>query len=76
MLSDLQGAERVAVARDTYTFAHFPMIVGIVLFAFAMKDIVGHVGEELDSAAAFALCGGSASTCSRTRRSGRGSNGG
>jgi low temperature requirement protein LtrA len=36
------------------------MIVGIVLFAFAMKTIVGHVGEELDSVAAFALCGGSA----------------
>ncbi len=36
------------------------MIVGIVLFAFAMKTIVGHGGEELDSVAAFALCGGSA----------------
>jgi low temperature requirement protein LtrA len=36
------------------------MIVGIVLFAFAMKTIVGHVGEELDSVTAFALCGGSA----------------
>jgi low temperature requirement protein LtrA len=31
-----------------------------VLFAFAMKTIVGHVGEELDSVVAFALCGGSA----------------
>ena len=60
MLGDLQGAERVALARDVYTYAHFPMIVGIVLFAFAMKDIVAHVGEELDSVAAFALCGGSA----------------
>jgi low temperature requirement protein LtrA len=60
MLSDLQGAERVALARDAYAYAHFPMIVGIVLFAFAMKDIVGHVGEELDSVTAFALCGGSA----------------
>jgi low temperature requirement protein LtrA len=60
MLRDLQGAERVALARDAYTLAHFPMIVGIVLFAFAMKTIVGHVGEELDSVAAFALCGGSA----------------
>ena len=28
--------------------------------AFAMKTIVGHVGEELDSVTAFALCGGSA----------------
>jgi low temperature requirement protein LtrA len=60
MLHDLQGAERVALARDAYAYAHFPMIVGIVLFAFAMKTIVGHVGEELDDVAAFALCGGSA----------------
>ena len=60
MLGDLQGAERVALARDAYTYAHFPMIVGIVLFAFAMKDIVAHVGEELDLVTAFALCGGSA----------------
>ena len=60
MLAELQGPERVALARDVYAYAHFPMIVGIVLFAFAMKTIVGHVGEELDSVTAFALCGGSA----------------
>ncbi len=60
MLRDREGAERAALARDLYTYAHFPMIVGIVLFAFAMKTIVGHVGDELDSPAAFALCGGSA----------------
>jgi low temperature requirement protein LtrA len=55
-----EGPERVALARDAYAYAHFPMIVGIVLFAFAMKTIVAHVGDELDSVAAFALCGGSA----------------
>jgi low temperature requirement protein LtrA len=60
LLGDAQGPERVALARDAYTYLHFPMIVGIVLFAFAMKNIVGHVGDELDSVAAFALCGGSA----------------
>jgi low temperature requirement protein LtrA len=60
LLVDAQGPERVALARDAYTYLHFPMIVGIVLFAFAMKTIVGHVGDELDSVAAFALCGGSA----------------
>jgi low temperature requirement protein LtrA len=60
ILRDVQSAERVALARDAYTYSHFPMVVGIVLFAFAMKDIVGHVGEELDAVAAFALCGGSA----------------
>ena len=60
MLLDLEGAERVALARDLYAYGHFPMIVGIVLFAFAMKTVVGGVGEELGSVAAFALCGGSA----------------
>ncbi len=60
MLAELQGPERVALARDAYAYGHFPMIVGIVLFAFAMKNIVAHVGDELDSVVAFALCGGSA----------------
>ena len=60
ILRELEGSERVAIARDVYAYAHFPMIVGIVLFAFAMKTIVAHVGGELDSVEAFALCGGSA----------------
>jgi low temperature requirement protein LtrA len=60
MLTDLRGPNRVALARDVYAYAHLPMIVGIVLFAFAMKTIVGHVSDELDYVAAFALCGGSA----------------
>jgi low temperature requirement protein LtrA len=60
MLAGLRGPDRVALARDIYAYAHLPMIVGIVLFAFAMKTIVRHVGEGLDSVVAFALCGGSA----------------
>jgi low temperature requirement protein LtrA len=60
MLQDRQEAERVGFARDVYSYAHFPMIVGIVLFAFAMKTIVGDVDGELDVVGAFALCGGSA----------------
>jgi low temperature requirement protein LtrA len=60
MLTDVRGPGRVALARDLYAYAHLPMIVGIVLFAFAMKIIVGHVGEELDWVPAFALCAGSA----------------
>ena len=60
ILGRLKGAQRVALARDAYAYGHFPMIVGIVLFGFAMKKIIGHVGEELDFVTAFALCGGSA----------------
>jgi low temperature requirement protein LtrA len=60
MLADLRGSRRIAFARDVYAYGHLPMIVGIVLFAFAMKHVAAHVGEELDSVRAFALCGGCA----------------
>jgi low temperature requirement protein LtrA len=60
ILADLRGPDRVALARDVYAYAHLPLIAAIVLFAFAMKTIVGHVGDELDWPVAFALCGGSA----------------
>jgi low temperature requirement protein LtrA len=60
MLADLRGPDRIALARDVYAYAHLPMIIGIVFFAFAMKTIVAHVHAELDIVPAFALCGGSA----------------
>ena len=60
MLADAEGPDRISLARDLYAYGHLALIVGIVLFAFAMKTIVGHVHEELDYAAAFALCGGGA----------------
>jgi low temperature requirement protein LtrA len=60
ILSEAEGPERVAFARDVYAYLHFPMIVGVVLFAFAMKNVIAHVGDELDWVVAFALCGGSA----------------
>jgi low temperature requirement protein LtrA len=55
-----EGPRRIAIARDLYAFGHFPLIVGIVLLAFAMKSVVAHVGDEPDWVVAFALCGGSA----------------
>jgi low temperature requirement protein LtrA len=60
MLAEHEGPDRVALARDVYAYAHLPLIIGIVLFAFAMKTIVRHIGDELEWVAAFALCGGSA----------------
>ena len=60
ILTGARGPARVALARDVYTYLHFPMIVGIVLVAFAMKNVIAHVGRELDWVLAFALCGGCA----------------
>jgi low temperature requirement protein LtrA len=58
MLADRSGAQRTALARDAYTYLHLPMVAGIVLFAFAMKTTLAHVGDELDTIPALGLCGG------------------
>jgi len=58
LLSERRGAARIALARDAYTYLHLPMVAGIVLFAFAMKTTLAHVGDELATVPAFALCGG------------------
>jgi low temperature requirement protein LtrA len=60
MLADRTGAQRAALARDAYSYLHLPMVVGIVLFALAMKKTLAHVGDELDTIPALGLCGGSA----------------
>jgi low temperature requirement protein LtrA len=60
MLADRSGPQRVALARDAYTYLHLPMVAGVVLFAFAMKTTLAHVGDHLDTVPAFGLCGGSA----------------
>jgi low temperature requirement protein LtrA len=60
MLTDRTGAQRTALARDVYTYLHLPMVAGIVLFAFAMKTTLAHVGDELDTIPALGLCGGPA----------------
>jgi low temperature requirement protein LtrA len=60
LLTDREGARRTALARDAYTYLHLPMVAGVVLFGFAMKQTLAHVGDELDPIPAFGLCGGSA----------------
>jgi low temperature requirement protein LtrA len=60
LLADRSGAERTALARDVYTYLHLPMVAGVVLFAFAMKTTLAHVGDKLDTIPALGLCGGPA----------------
>jgi low temperature requirement protein LtrA len=60
LLARQRGAARIALARDAYTYLHLPMVVGIVLTAFAMRRAIAHVGHDLDAVSALALCGGSA----------------
>lgn len=60
LLAQRHGRQRVALARDAYTYAHLPMVLGIVLFAFAMRAALRHVHSELSIVPAVALCCGSA----------------
>jgi low temperature requirement protein LtrA len=54
-----QGAERVRLARDAYSYLHLPMIVGIVVSAFALRVAVEHPHARLHTVPAVALCLGS-----------------
>ena len=66
LLTDRTGVERIALARDAYTYLHLPMVTGIVLFAFAMKTTLAHVGDELPRSRRSACAAAPRSTCSRT----------
>ena len=59
-LSELSGIAQASLARDTYSYLHLPMVAGIVLGALAFKVTLGHVGDELDTVPAVALCVGPA----------------
>jgi low temperature requirement protein LtrA len=52
------GREQNQIARDSYSFLHFPMVAGIVLIALGMKKTLGDVGEPLEVETATALLGG------------------
>jgi low temperature requirement protein LtrA len=52
--------ERNAMARDSYSVLHLPMIAGIVLVALGLKKTIGHVDEPLELVPAAAMLGGTA----------------
>jgi low temperature requirement protein LtrA len=53
-----EGRERNALARDSYSYLHYPMVAGIVLVALGLKHTLAHVDDPLDSVHRFALLGG------------------
>jgi low temperature requirement protein LtrA len=58
-LSNAQiGRERNEIARDSYSYLHFPMVAGIVLVALGMKKTLGHVEDPLKTVPAVAMYGG------------------
>jgi low temperature requirement protein LtrA len=55
-----EGRVRNELARDSYSYLHFPMVAGIVLAALGLEETLAHVDEPLDVVHAFALLGGTA----------------
>ncbi|HEU4393354.1 MAG TPA: low temperature requirement protein A [Solirubrobacterales bacterium] len=54
------GRVQNELARDSYSYLHFPLVAGIVLIAFGLKVAIAHDGEHLHTEPAFALLGGTA----------------
>jgi low temperature requirement protein LtrA len=54
------GRKQNEMARDSYSYLHFPMIAGIVLVALGLKKTLAHVGDPLATIPDFALLGGTA----------------
>jgi len=52
------GREANEIARDSFSYLHFPMVAGIVLAALGLKKTLGHVDEPLKLVPAVALLGG------------------
>jgi len=52
------GRERNEVARDSFSYLHFPMVAGIVMVALGVKTTLAHVGDPLHAEPATALLGG------------------
>jgi low temperature requirement protein LtrA len=55
-----EGRERNEMARDSYSFLHFPIVASIVLVALGMKKTLLHIDDPLATVPAVALVGGTA----------------
>jgi low temperature requirement protein LtrA len=54
------GRVQNELARDAFSFLHFPMVAGVVLLALGLKKTLGDVEEPLKLVPAAALLGGTA----------------
>ena len=56
--SKLTGSKQTSLARDAYSFLHFPLICGIIGIAVGFEKILGHPHDLLNIPIAAALGGG------------------
>jgi low temperature requirement protein LtrA len=54
------GRQQNDIARDSFSYLHFPMVAGIVLLALGLKKTLAHVEDPLELVPAVATLGGTA----------------
>jgi low temperature requirement protein LtrA len=59
-LAAIPGTARTRMALYVYGFAHYPLLLGIVLLAAGLKKAIGHAVEPLEAGPALALACGAA----------------
>jgi low temperature requirement protein LtrA len=52
------GRAQNELARDAYSYLHYPLVAGIVLAALGLHDVLAHPEDALKTVPAFALVGG------------------
>ena len=57
-LASLTGQAQARMARDSYTYLHLPMVIGIVLVALGLKKTLLDIGSPLQLIVSLALFGG------------------
>jgi low temperature requirement protein LtrA len=57
-LRETTGTAQTTLARDAFSYLHFVMVAGIVLFAMSLKKALAHYDEHLAVVPATALCAG------------------
>jgi low temperature requirement protein LtrA len=57
-LRQAKGPERIAMARDSYSYIHVAMVAGIILLAVGLKKTLAYHSHSLPTVPAVCLCGG------------------
>ena len=57
VLSASQGQERSRLARDSYTYLHFPIVISVIFIALGLKKVLQYVADSTDHELTDALTG-------------------
>lgn len=52
------GGARSSLARDVYSLLHFPLLIGLIIYSFALEEALKHPDEVMTEAARLALAVG------------------